>query len=96
MKIRFSVAASNEYLGAVEYYNDLREGLGYEFAVEMDDAIDRIQQYSTAWQSIAEDIRRCLIRRFPYGIIYTVLDGDIIVLSIMNLRKNPESWNRQA
>ncbi|HQO03688.1 MAG TPA: hypothetical protein PLI62_15600 [Spirochaetota bacterium] len=38
MKTRFSVAAGNEYIDAVEYYNDLREGPGYEFAVEVDDA----------------------------------------------------------
>ncbi len=58
--------------------------------------IQHIQQYSAAWQLIAEDIRRCLIRRFPYGIIYTVLEGGIIVLSIMNLRKTPESWKLQV
>jgi len=69
-----------------------RDGLGYEFAIEIDEGIRNIQLYVSAWQKLSSRIRRYLIKRFPFGIIYSSKDGIIIVLSIMNLHQKPKNW----
>jgi len=34
---------------------------------------------------------RCRTHRFPYGIIYTVEDGTVLVISVMHLHRHPDS-----
>ena len=93
MNVKFTRPASEEYLETVEYYNNLRDGLGYEFCIEFDSGIKKIIQYTEAWQELAPGIRRFLIRRFPYGIIYSVENDEILILSVMNLHKKPKKWD---
>ncbi len=50
MKIKFSDIARQEYMDAIDYYNSRRDGLGYEFAIEIDEGIKNICLYSSAWQ----------------------------------------------
>jgi hypothetical protein len=92
MKVRFFKVAQLELDAGVEYYNVERRGLGYEFLWEVFFAIDRIKQYPNAWQLFEQDARRCLIRRFPYGIIYIHEDDLILIVAIANLHRNPNYW----
>jgi toxin ParE1/3/4 len=46
--------------------------------------------------SPAEHHRRCLTRRFPFGVIYTVGDDEIVVVAVMNLRREPNSWHNRT
>jgi len=43
MRIRFITPAKQEYIRTIEYYNSEKVGLGYEFAVEVDNAIKLIE-----------------------------------------------------
>jgi len=41
------------------------------------------------------EIRRCRLRRFPYGIIYTLLEDDVVlIISVMHLHRHPLSWRK--
>ncbi len=92
MTVRFLQVAKRELDDAVDYYNRERGGLGYEFLWEVFFAIDRIKQFPKAWQVFYEGARRCMIRRFPYGIIY-VQEGDLIlILAIAHLHREPDYW----
>jgi hypothetical protein len=93
VKVQFTNVARQEYLEAIDYYNSLRDGLGYEFAIEIDEGIQNIQRYTSAWQRLSTGIRRYLIKRFPFGIIYSSEKDTIVVLSIMNLHQKPKNWN---
>ncbi len=92
MKVQFTDIAWQEYMDAIDYYNSQRDGLGYELAIEIDEGIQNIRLYVSAWQKLSTRIRRYLIKRFPFGIIYTSKDEIIIVLSIMNLHQKPKNW----
>jgi len=92
MNVRFLQVAKTELDDAVEYYNQQRSRLGYEFLWEVFFAIDRIQQFPQAWQVFYEDARRCLVRRFPYGIIYVQENDLILILAIAHLHREPDYW----
>ena len=92
MKIRFLKIAQIELDATVKYYNDERPGLGYEFLWEVFSAIDRIEKFPEAWQQFEGGARRCLIRRFPYGIIYSHEDDAILIIAIANLHREPDYW----
>ena len=92
MKVRFFKIAQIELDSAVEYYNGERSGLGYELLWEVFAAIDRIKEFPEAWGSFHKGTRRCLVRRFPYGVVYKHLDDLILIVAIANLHQEPGSW----
>ncbi len=69
----FHPEAEEEFLQAVEYYESCTNGLGFDFALEVYMTIQNILKYPKAWPVLIEEsIRRCQIRRFPYGVIYSI------------------------
>ncbi|MDK3157995.1 type II toxin-antitoxin system RelE/ParE family toxin [Kamptonema cortianum] len=94
MKCRFFPAALREVREAVEYYESCRQGLGKALLTSVRDALDRICGHPEAWTLLHPGIRRCRLKRFPYGVIYAVRETEIIILSFMHLHRHPESWRK--
>ncbi len=96
MIFSFHPVAEAEFNEAIEYYEGCELGLGYDFSIEVLDAIQNIVNYPTAWPIVEEDVRRCLVNRFPYGVVYICERGETFILAIMHLRRHPDYWkNRQ-
>jgi len=95
MTVAFLDPAKRELSEAINYYNAESEGLGYRFAAEVRRTISRIVQYPHAWTPLSKRTRRCRTISFPYGIIYQVREGEILVVAIMHLHRDPESWKRR-
>jgi len=94
MKFRLLPPARRELRDAAHYYESCVPGLGLDFLREVRETISRIVQWPHAWQSLDDKIRRCRTHRFPYGIIYAIEDGEVIILSVMHLHRHPESWRK--
>lgn len=96
MNYSFHVAAEAELNQAVDYYNTCRSNLGWEFAEEVHAAIGSILAYPTAWTSLSKHTRRCLVRRFPYGVIYQVAGDTIRIIAVMQLNRKPGYWQSRT
>ena len=92
MKIQFLPPAKAELMDAISYYNMQSEGLGYEFAAEVKRTIERIIQYPDAWFNLSKRTHRCRTNRFPYGIIYQVRKESLLIVAVMHLSREPETW----
>ncbi len=93
MNILILSFAEEEFAEAVDYYNEQCPGLGYEFAAEVRRVFDRIMVFPAAWPLFSKSTRRCLLNRFPYGVLYRV-DGDAIRIgAIMHLDRDPKNWH---
>ncbi|MEI6423351.1 MAG: type II toxin-antitoxin system RelE/ParE family toxin [Lentisphaerota bacterium] len=92
MKTIILAVAEQELSEAITYYNLECPGLGYELAIEAKESLNRINSFPEAWPPFSRTTRRCLINRFPYGILYRKNEDEIIVYSIMHLKRNPENW----
>ncbi|HEX9973145.1 MAG TPA: type II toxin-antitoxin system RelE/ParE family toxin [bacterium] len=95
MKYRFHPSAKVELNEAIDYYECRQAGLGEEFAKEVYSAIHRVRQYPEAWPEFSVNTRRCLIRRFPYGVIYQISDNEIVIIAIMHLKREPFYWKNR-
>ncbi|MBA2880649.1 hypothetical protein HNR65_000967 [Desulfosalsimonas propionicica] len=92
MKYHFHEAAALEFENAVEYYEECSNGLGLEFAAEVNAAIERIALYPESWTRVSENTRRCLVNRFPFGIIYKIEKEILYIIAVADLRRRPEYW----
>ncbi len=95
MRIEFLEEAQIELDESVEYYNNEVEGLGDTFLQEVLNSIDRIARYPEAWHLLSKNTRRCQTRRFPYGLIYTVLSDTVLIISVSNLHRKPNYWKER-
>jgi plasmid stabilization system protein ParE len=95
MKIRYLGAAYAEFQEAIDYYNEQRPGLGFEFSAEVRDAIARIENYPSAWTPLSKRTRRCQIHRFPYSIIYEVRAESILIVAIQHHSRKPLNWRKR-
>ncbi len=96
MIVRFLSVAEQEFVMAVNYYNDQCQGLGYEFAAEISRTMERIVSFPQAWTKISPRARRCLTNKFPFGVLYQIRDDTILVIAIMHMKRDPIHWeNRQ-
>jgi len=92
MKFDFHPRAEEEFGEAVQYYEDCQPGLGLEFAEEVYSTIARISEYPAAWAPMSVSTRRCLVNRFPYGVVFQVKSGAIRIIAIANLHRRPGYW----
>lgn len=92
MNARYLDAAESEFQEAIDYYNQQRPGLGFEFSDEVKDAVVRITNYPLSWTPLSKRTRRAQVHRFPYSIIYEVRDDAILIVAIQHHRRKPLNW----
>ncbi len=92
MNIRFLTPARQELDDAVIWYNQQSPDLGLEFLDELDKAVHRIAAYPQACEEIEPGLRRCLLNRFPYGLIYGIDTNVIVIVTVAHLHRQPRYW----
>ena len=95
VNVQFVNTANDELANAIEYYNYQLPGLGSEFYKEINRAINRINKFPYAWTKIGLYTRRCLLKRFPYALYYTLENESILILAIANLHRKPEYYKNR-
>ena len=92
MKIDFLDLARQELDDAFDWYEAQAPGLGYDFLSEIDRAVRRILVYPQSAAIIETGLRRVLINRFPYGIIYGLDEDRVVVVAVAHLHREPCYW----
>lgn len=95
MKFYFHPDAKEEFDGAVEYYEQCQSGLGLQFAEEVYATITRIIQYPNAWSTLSKNSHRCLVSRFPYGVVYQIKSRTLRIIAIAHLNRRPGYWKER-
>ena len=95
MNLSFHPEARMEFISKIDYYESCRLGLGYDFATEVRSTIETIRRFPKAWPVLEGHIRRSMVHRFPYGIIYAEDDDAVLILAIMHLHRDPEYWKHR-
>lgn len=96
MRIEFLEAAQTELDQAFEWYESQQKDLGVQFLNELDAAVRRIITYPESYVLIGKELRRCLVKRFPYGILYGIDADKIIVVAVAHLHRKPDYWLDRA
>ncbi len=81
---------------AYQYYESCQENLGSDFINSIDESISRIQNNPRQYKIIHRNVHRALVRRFPYGIYYVLIDSKISIIAVLHARKNPKHWQERS
>jgi len=92
MNIRFLTLAQQEVDDAVFWYSNQAEGASLEFLDGLDRAVRLVKSYPLAFTEIEPEIRRCLLARFPYALIYGIEPQTIVVIAVSHLHRHPGYW----
>ncbi len=80
---------------AAVWYEDQRSGLGVRFLDELELVFRRIESNPRQFPRLEGEVRRALIRHFPFGVYFIGESQDIAVLAVLHLHREPDMWKSQ-
>lgn len=92
MHVEFSLEAKSEFEDSKRYYECQMQGLGAQFHADIRNALIRICNWPLAAQVERGDIRRMMLSRFPYKLLYSVETDRIYIIAIAHLHRAPDYW----
>jgi len=92
MRVVFSKFAKRELDDAIRYYEIELQGLGKRFREEVRMAAKRIAKYPEAWSVERGEIRKCLLHKFPYKLLYSVEQEHIFIIAVAHQHRKPDYW----
>ena len=92
MKVEISKFAQRELEDAILYYELEQKGLGLRFKDEVKKSVDRIKIYPKAGSIEIGELRKCIVHKFPYKVLYSVQKGKIVVLAFAHQHRKPGYW----
>ena len=92
MRLVVRPQAQGELLAGRDWYEERRPGLGADFSAAVDRAVERIEERPSSFPYVHEQIRRAVLRRFPYAVFFQVLQDEIVILGVVHNRRHPRSW----
>lgn len=91
MRVEYHPSTVTDLNRAIEFYNRQRPGLGAECRDAVYDAINQLQETPMRYRIVESDVRRCFVRRFPFSILYRVIDDEVVrILVIRHHRQRSE------
>lgn len=94
MNYSFHPEAEIEFIKAIDFLEDQQGELGFEFSVEVYKSIQRITANPKSWAKVSKSLRRILVHRFPYGLLYHYdsESNHVFIVAVMHLRRRPGYW----
>jgi plasmid stabilization system protein ParE len=96
MRVRFHPEAFAEFEAAAQFYEQQRDGLGGRFVVAVEAAILHIQNAPRRWPIFEQDVRRHIVRVFPYVILYSIEPRSILILAVVHAHRRPLFWQNRT
>lgn len=79
------------------WYEERTSNLGVEFLDEVDRAVESVRRAPAVWpfHDAPREIRRYLVHRFPYGLVYRIKGDAVQIVAVMHLRRHPDYWRQR-
>ena len=95
--ISLSPEAVRKLTEAASWYETRQPGLAIRFLQEVGQAQQAIQSRPLSFPRLANmavdlEVRRALLPRFPYALVFLQLQTEIRVLAVAHAKRNPDYW----
>jgi len=96
MRLEFHPEAEMELVEAAAYYEARVAGLGERFGRELDRTTATLLEHPDIGAEIEPGLRRLVLHRFPFSVIYSVVGDVLYVLAVAHQRRSPGYWRTRA
>jgi plasmid stabilization system protein ParE len=90
--VDFSPEAELEAHEAFVWYWQRNREVGERFEAELIEVLDRIAEAPEQGPEVERGVRRLLLHRFPYAVLYAIEPKRVLVLTVMHTRRRPGTW----
>ena len=91
----FHSEAEDELLESALFYDSRVKGLGESLTSEVQRAVAMIREHPGLGSPLGSKVRRVLVRRFPYNVIYRHEANRIFILAVAHQRRRPGYWRNR-
>jgi len=91
-----SARAEAEIAAAARWYERESAGLGAAFLEVLDQTLQGIEEGPLRFTVVHRDVRRALLKRFPFGVFFRMRPRSIRVIAVVHLARDPERWKRRS
>jgi plasmid stabilization system protein ParE len=95
-EIIFHPEARAEMREAVEFYETRLDGLGLRFLSGVEQTAERISDHPKAGAALGGELRKRIVRGFPYNVIYRVWEDYIYLLAVAHQHHRPGYWRARS
>ena len=95
MRIEYHPAIEAELKAIRTYYEDRTIGLGREFIEEFERQVLAVAATPERWMVVVGDLRRCLMRRFPYIIYFRLVSSEQIRITAVKHQRRHPNYGRE-
>jgi plasmid stabilization system protein ParE len=88
--------AQREADEAARWYESESKGLGSAFVEVLERVLAQVEENPRQFPAVHRNIRRALLKRFPYGVFFRVLRTEIKVIAIIHLARHPWRWQSRS
>jgi plasmid stabilization system protein ParE len=93
----FTQPARTELIDAQDWYENEAPGLGPHFRVAVEAVIHRMSTNPRQFPVIHKNVRRALLRRFPYALMFVIdADESLTVIACFHGSRDPAHWQKRA
>ena len=92
---RFLPLARDELNEAASFFEGRVSGLGAAFLDDVDRSIEMLRESPRIGAAVGRTVRKLLLRRFPYSIIYALRGEEVVIVAVAHQRKRPGYWRRR-
>src|SRR4051812_19682273 len=95
MRVEYHPAIETEVRAIKDYYEERSPGLGRAFIDEFERQVLQLAARPERWMLIQGDLRRCLMRRFPYIIYFRGVDPERIRITVVKHQRRHPDFGRE-
>lgn len=81
---------------ASSYYEAASDGLGIDFLSDVQFGIDSLCENPYLGHAIGRGLRRKLLYRFPFSLIYSVEPDAILIVAVAHFGRRPGYWQTRV
>jgi plasmid stabilization system protein ParE len=95
MRVIFHPEAESEMIDSARFYERRVPGLGAEFLDAIDEAVRDVLEAPLRWRAVEGEVRRYLLGRFPFSLLYRVLADHLRILAVKHHSRHPGYWQER-
>lgn len=96
LNLIFHPDIEHEVKASYEWYQNQAVGLGEDYLNELETAYQAIVELPDTWPKFQNNLRRFLLRKFPFSVIYQINKETIFIVAVMHNSRKPGYWRERT